>query len=290
MGNVIGHDGFKLSFLPEKWDSFTKFKNFKYNSPEDHKYYILGMNSISDHKEKFKVLADITQDILPGFDIEQKELKEHGYSSVKYSRRYAAIIECLISELYSILDGLKNVIYSLYPKVQGISPKKVSKLFTNAKKEIIDDKFPIELQKLLIQAHDDWFLILRKYRTLFIHGNLGYCKFDEDNSIISYVHHGLGASRNEIIIDNITQYVNDSYTNCLTLVNDCFDYFYENLKIEKTIVICGFYQGLVYQRQIEPEDNLTFNSGICLSTKYETPCPLKDKCKAHNKAIEQKDK
>jgi len=289
LGNVIGHDGFKLSFLPEKWDSFTKFKSFKCDSPKKYQYYLLGISSINDHKEKFKVLAEITEDIVSGFEIEQKEFEEHGHSTLKYSRRYAAIIECLIMELYAVLDGLKNIIYSLYPKVQGIPKDKVSKLFTNAKEGKTGIDFPIKLKDLLVQAHDDWYLILRKYRTLFTHGNLGNCTIDKINNTISYIHRGLGTSDKKIVIEDITQYVNDSYVNCFTLVNNFFDYFYNNLQMSSTKILCGFYQGLGYQRLIEPEDNLTFNSGICLSSKYKTPCPLKDNCQAYNRAIEQKD-
>jgi hypothetical protein len=285
MKKSVGHDGFVLSFAPENWSASRKFSQFPHTPLKTNKYFNRSLKATNDHLEKFKVLADIANDLYQGFDIDKQELAENGYSPAKHSKRYAAIIECCINELYASLDGIRDVTYYIYSKMQGVQRKSTSKLFTKAKKKEYDDSFPKEISELLLTAHDDWFLKLRKYRTEFTHGTLGTCSKDADTNKISYMHVDLGENNRPLVIDDFVTYINSVYANILELQSSFFNYLYSTLELEDSTAICGFYQGRVYTRLLSPEQQLTFQSGICKSVKYELTCPLSKECQAYNRAV-----
>lgn len=240
------------------------------------------MKSTNEHLEKFKVLADIGNDLFQGFEIDRQQLEERGYSPASYSRKYAAIIECCINELYASLDGIRDVLYYIYADVQGMQKKSTSKLFTKAKNGQYGDGFPLELISWLSEAHDQWFLELRKYRTEFTHGSLGSCSKNDETNQVSYMHVGLGSANQALIIEDFVSYTNDIYSNIIELQNNIFSFLYENLnsQLESSKVLCGLYQGRAYMREITPEKILTFNSGKCESTQYEVVCPMSETCGA----------
>lgn len=284
MRKSAGHDGFLLAFVPEQWDAVKKFGTFKYEALEGNRCFSRGINATSDHLEKFRVLAEIGNDLIPGFDHDADELDKNGYSPAKYSRKFAAIAECSINELYAALDGVRDVIYAVYSNVQGVQKKSTSKLFSKAKNNEYSIGFPAGINKLLSIAHDEWFLELRKYRTEFTHGSLGSCSKDRDNGKISYMHSGLGSQSRALVIDDFIAYVNKVYEECRLLQENIFSYLYKELPLKPAKILCGFYTGLAYMRSIEPEEELTMHSGICESSHYEVKCPLSETCAAYSRA------
>ncbi|WP_017445684.1 hypothetical protein [Gayadomonas joobiniege] len=283
MPKSAGHDGFLLAFAPEQWDAVKKFGTFKYEALEGNRYFNRGIQATSDHLDKFRVLAELGNDLIPGFDDDAVELDKNGYSPAKYSRKFAAIAECSVNELYAALDGIRDVIYSVYSKIQGVQKKSTSKLFSKAKNNEYGAGFPDAIIDLLSLAHDDWFLELRKYRTEFTHGSLGSCSKDRYTGKISYMHTGLGDQTKALIIDDFIEYINKVYKEVLLLQESIFEFLYSELPLKPTKVLCGFYTGLAYMRRIEPEKILTINSGICDSSHYETKCPLSEKCGAYSR-------
>jgi hypothetical protein len=293
MEQLINQDKFLINFVPEQWDSVTKFRKFKYIPLEDNKLFKRGISTTEEHLAKFRTLAEIANELIPKLEIDENELKKDGYTSAKYSRQLSSIVECNINELYSSLDGIRDVIYAVYSDIQGIQKKSTSKLFSKAKENMYPTNFPIELNNLLSEAYDRWFIKLRIYRTEFTHGSLGSCHKDNKTNKISYMHSGLGKNQQALIIDDFISYINDTFENVLLLQHNIFEFLYNILPLEPTILPCGIYKGKFYMRYLEPENNLTFNSGLCRSMEYSTACPLKDKCGAytnaikHNKALEK---
>jgi len=285
MEQLVNQDKFLINFVPEQWDAVTKFRKFKYIPLEDNKLFKRGISTTEEHLSKFRTLAEIANELIPKLEIDKLELKKDGYTSAKYSRQLSAIVECNINELYSSLDGIRDVIYSVYSDIQGIQRRSTSKLFSKAKDNLYPNNFPIELNKFLTEAYNDWFIKLRVYRTEFTHGSLGSCSQDDKTSKISYMHSGLGKNQKALIIDDFILYINDTFKNVLLLQHNIFEFLYNTLPLESTLTLCGFYKGLAYMRFIEPENNLTFNSGLCRSLEYSSPCPLKDKCGAYSNTI-----
>ncbi len=78
---------------------------------------------------------------------------------------------------------MKDVIYS---SVQGVQKISTSKFFSKAKDGGYDEGFLEELNNTLIKAYDNWFLLLRKYRTELTHGSLGACHQNRETKKIRY--------------------------------------------------------------------------------------------------------
>ena len=284
MKKPAGLDCFLLNFAPDKWNAVTKLCKFGFNPPKHNKLFKRGLQATAHHLQKFQVLAEIASELSPGFEIDRKELDSNGFSHAKYSNQFAAVAECCVNELYASLDGIRDVIYSIFSNIQGIQKKSTGKFFERAKKKEYGDEFPIELYNVLSEAHDSWFFQLRKYRTEFTHGSLGSCSKDIETGKISYIHPGMGDSNKALVINDFIEYINGAYKNVLLLQHIIFEYLYKTLPLEPVTVLCGFYKGLAYTRLIHPESNLTSNSGICKSVHYDTQCPLRDKCAAYKNA------
>lgn len=281
-----GHEKFLLTFAPEQMNAVKKIGLFPCSNLQDERKYKAGIKATADHLEKFLTLAEIANDLAKGFDIDRQELEEQGYSPASYSRKFAAISECCISELYAALDGVRDVIYGVYKPVQGVQKKSTSKLFSKANQNQYGEGFPQELKSLLSEAYDEWFCQLRTYRTEFTHGSLGNCSMDHETKKISYMHQALGPGNSALIIKDFVDYINSVYTHVLSLQDSIFRYLYKVLDLGQANVLCGIYQGRAYMRAIQPEENLSINSGLCMSAKYPDPCPLKDKCEAYNLTLE----
>lgn len=285
MRKPAGHDQFLLTFAPEQWDAVVKFGKFKYKPLEGNRLFSRGIRTTADHLEKFRVLAGIANQLIPGFEVDNAELNNNGHTEAIYSKQFAAVAECCINELYASLDGIRDVIYAVYSSLQGVQKKSTSKLFSKAKNDEYPMEFPQKLNVLLIEAYDDWFLQLRKYRTEFTHGSLGSCHKDSDSEKITYMHSGLGGTHSHIIED-FTGYINEVYQKSLELQHHIFEFFYQSLDLEKIQVLCGLYNGRGYMREIEPISPLTRQSGLCMSTQYpdSVQCPIREKCDAYTRA------
>jgi hypothetical protein len=120
MAKIVGHDGFVLNFVPDLWDSAVKFGKFNYLPLEKNYNFKRGIGTTADHLNKFRVLAEVATNLMAGFEIDAMELDGRGYSEAKHSRQFSAVGECCINELYSALDGIRDVIYAVYSSVQGV--------------------------------------------------------------------------------------------------------------------------------------------------------------------------
>ncbi|MHC9510023.1 hypothetical protein [Kangiella sp. M94] len=286
MKTLAGSTQFLIKFTPEQWSSATKLRHFTYAPLKDNKYYNRSIMTALDHFQKYKTLADLLNESLLKMDIDHQEVNETGHSPAIFSKRAAALIECCLNELYASLDGIRDFMYWVLKdrKIQGMQKKSTSKLFTKAKEGKYCSNFPKELTILLVDAHDEWFQQLNKYRTEFTHGSLGFCSKDQKTKKICYIHPGLGNPSRALVINDVIGYLNKTYQYCFNLQESVFSYFYQNLSLEPATVVCGFFQGLTYQRKIEPNKDLSFNSGECLSINYQTKCPLSDNCEAYLRA------
>lgn len=287
MSQPVVSEKFLLRFAPEHLGAVERFRLFECESLSQDKVFRRGIATTADHLQKFTVLADIANELSAQLDLDREELDRSGYSPGTYSNRYAAVIECCVNELYSSLDGVRDVIYATFQGIRGVQRKSTEKAFRYATDDKYGPEFPKELSDILKRANDDWFYRLRRYRTEFIHGSLGSCHKSPEGGKISYIHQGLGNQRKALVIDDIVNYINEAYTRCLELQTEIFEFFYDHLTLKPTQTLCGFYKGRAYMREVTPERPLTFHSGVCLSTHYEFECPMKDKCGAYANALDR---
>ena len=214
------------------------------------------------------------------------ELERDGYTPASHSREFAALIETLFLELYSSLDGVRRVIYSVFRRVQGVQNKSTETLFQRAHNKSYGVGFPEEICALLDSAYITWFPRLRKIRTEITHGDIGSCHLNTKTNLVQYMHARLRNADGPLIMEDVIGEVNEFYRNVSSLVNELFSFFYAQLEPVDVKVVCGFFKGRVYERVVTLGEDLSFNSGKCFSRSWfergENPlCPLKDSCGAY---------
>ncbi|MFT4925086.1 MAG: hypothetical protein ACI8WB_001176 [Phenylobacterium sp.] len=229
---------------------------------------------------------------MPEIGTDREQLEAEGFSPAVYSKEFAAVVESCACELYSTLDGVRDIIFTVYNEVQGVQKKSNEKLFRKAYNNEYDISFPNELNTILASAYSDWFQKLRDFRTEMTHGSLGSTSMDHDSGKVRYFHTGMTRGGNTLIMEDFVKYISDLYSKVLALLNAVCDFLYENLQLSNASTMCGMYKARCYERLIEPELPLTNQSGYCVSRQWfdsqpEYTCPLAKDCGAYKRAISE---
>lgn len=287
---VAGHDRFLLMFAPEVWTPPAKLKQFLGEPFQVTPQAQESIQSCTDHSRKFEALASLVNRIRPTLILDRQELESNGYSPATRSSEFAALIEVLVCELYSVLDGLRNSIYWLFRGINGVQKKSTGKLFSLAAEGKYSSEFPENIRWLLAEANSAWFLELRRLRTAFTHGGLGSCHFDSKTNMISYMNSSLGTEKGALVIEDIEALVNRLSGSVFALQQKIFDGLYEQLTPVETPQFCGIYKGRMYMRKVTPEKELSRNSGICDSNQWfenepDYFCGLAKTCPAYHRKI-----
>ncbi len=271
------------------WDYVDRFAKWHGAPFAESQTLSNGLKTITGHREKFKILAKRVTSLIPELIEERQLLDQQGYSSGIKAREFASIIETLICELYSCLDGLRNTIYAIYRNVQGVQNKSTEKLFKKAVEGKYDKGFPPEIDNWLKAAYQDWFPELRRLRVELTHGQVGTCSM-KNNSCISYIHYGLrsNSNKNVFIIENIIDWINFHASHVDSLLNTICKFWFDQLEPREVIEMCGVHQGRVIIRAIEITEPVNQDSGLCLfrhafEEEPEWACPLRDSCAAYER-------
>lgn len=283
---VAGHDHFLLRFAPDVWSAPGRFKNFlgaPYHVTEDLQKAI---QSCIDHTHKYEVLASLANRIHPTLVEDIEELETNGYTPANRASEYAAVIEAMVCELYSVLDGIRYSIYWLFHGCRGVQKKSTSQLFSRAADDGYGAQFPEEVRKLLSSAYVDWFFSLRRLRTAFTHGGLGSCHMDKKTGVVSYMNTSLGTQERAHVIDDIVSVVSCIATSVFTLQQELFEYLYSGLEQVESMQFCGIFKGRMYMRKVFPASDLNRGSGKCASSDWFSVerdffCPLASQCPAY---------
>ena len=290
MKKSAGHDKFLLSFVPESWDAIKVFSTFPLEIVRNEGLLSRGLKSVNDHLEKYRTFAGLANKLIPGFEVDREQVEIDGYSPAIHSKEFAAIVESCICELYSTLDGVRDVIFVIYNDVKGVQKKSNEKLYRKALDCEYGKGFPPELNKILARAYEDWFKNLRNFRTEMVHGSLGSTSMDRETKKIRYFNRGLGKDGNMLITRDFVEFISRLYLKVLSHLNEVFNFLYNTLSLRPTTVMCGIYKGRFYERLVEPERPLTNSSGCCAARQWfddipEFKCPLSQSCKAYENSI-----
>jgi hypothetical protein len=278
---------FILIYAPEHWDYVVRFSKWHGEPFENNRDLSKGLSTITGHRDKFQTLAGQATQLVPKLVEERNQLNERGYSPGDKAREFTSIIETLVCELYSCLDGLRTCIHAIYPHVQGVQKKSTEKMFSRATEGKYGDGFPPELCTFLKIAYEDWYLDLRRIRAELTHGTVGYCSIQEDQRI-SYIHQGLGSQNCALIIDDIIDWVNKNANHVNSLLNTICKFWFDQLEPREVLEPCGIYQGRMLMRAIEITEPVNQDSGLCgfRDAFEEEPgwtCPLRDTCGAYER-------
>lgn len=278
-----------FTYIPEMWDYVDRFAKW-YGVPfRDSQALSDGLKTITGHRGKFKILAERATLLVPELIEERQILNQRGYSSEAKAREFAGIIETLICELYSCLDGLRNTIHTIYKDIRGVQKKSTEKMFKNTVEGKYGNGFPPEIYALLKAAYEDWFPELRRLRVELTHGRVGTCSI-QDDSCISYIHYGLGSSleNNVFIIENIIDWINAHANHVNILLNTICKFWFNQLEPREVIEMCGIHQGRAIIRAIVVTEPVNQDSGLCLfrhafEEEPDWACPLRDSCAAYTR-------
>jgi len=281
-------DKFLLCFAPEQWPPERRFAQFLGPPFLVDVPLTRGTNAVISHLEKCELLAGLANDLLPLLHEDERELAEAGYTPGTGGRKYGAVVEAMLSELYSILDGVRQVVFSVYRNVRGVQNDSTYKLFHRAAKSQYGENFPDNLRARLAEAHFSWFPRLWLLRSENTHGEIGGCHLYEGR--VSYMHRGLKEKGHALIIENIVEYLNNLQGHVRDLINWLFSSLYARLEPVERGMLCGMYKGHGYERMVAPSAELSFADGRCLSVNWfskepEFTCPLAQGCGAYSRPV-----
>jgi hypothetical protein len=274
-----------LMFVPEQWDYVTRFAKWHGAPFPSNQNLSNALGTITDHRNKFETLATRTTHLIPELVEERNQLDQRGYSSMDKTNEFTSMIEALICELYSCLDGLRNTIYIIYRNVRGVQNESTEKLFSRAVQEKYGDDFPPEISSRLKVAYENWFLDLRRIRSELTHRRVGSCLL-HDELRISYRHDFLRSDKGIFTIDDIITWINTHAEHVYVLLNEVCKFWLDQLDPRETTEICGVHMGRFMLRVINIAEPVNSDSGLCFFRHFyeeepEYACPLKNSCAAY---------
>jgi hypothetical protein len=279
-------DKFLLLFSPEHWSSVQKFRHFMGPPYTVSRELVTGTRAAEGHRTKFLVLADLANRLQETLAEDMAQLDQEGYTPASRSREFAALTETLICELYSCLDGIRQVLYSVYKRVQKIQNSSNEVLFNRAYAHAYGPGLPEEIRGCLAASYTTWFLQLYQLRTELTHGDVGSCHLDPNSGRINYMHPNLGTASRALIINDIVGKINEFAQSVFELMETIFGYLYAKLSPKESRIACGFYKERLYERDVTPGPELSFASGRCFSKVWfereaGCQCPMRHRCGAY---------
>jgi hypothetical protein len=274
------------TYAPEYWGSLEKFSRFYSGT---YSFSPLGQRSVSgaiNHFRKGLTLRDLAIKLIPNLEIDESELKQHGFTHAINSRELSAVVEGVIMEIYSSLDCTRKIITEIYSKYRGVPANSTRKFFAKIKndKDKVDERFPQQL----IFAVDEavWYEELRRIRDELTHLDTGSCHKDKETGKVMYMHTGLGFDEKSLIIDDIMQKMEQIIDDVNQFTGRVFAYLLTQLKDEPMIQVCGFFNARVYTRYVSPSEAVDFHGGVCDAKRWfeleENPtCVYANECGAY---------
>jgi hypothetical protein len=293
--------GFIQNFAPETWTAGHKFHEFMGPPFRIDSALRAGVASVLAHQNKHCLLADIANEFASTLDEDEAELEANGYTPARRTRSFAALSETMVAEQYAMLDGFRKVVHSIFRRVQGIQDASTQKLFKRASdgaygpvpaSQVGAEMFP-ELNTRLAAAHADWFPLLCQVRTLTTHGRTGNCHRDRATRRISY-RYRMGADP-DVHIEDIVAWLNDTFGSVCKLTEWFFARCFAELDAIERPVLCGLYNGRIYERFVAATATLSSDDGRCLSrgwfdTDPGCECPKRSACAAYNRPVSMKER
>lgn len=277
-----------FAFAPERWTAPGKFLRFDGPPFAVSRQLNDAVRSCADHIDKYETFAALATDLQSGLHLDREELDRDGHTPATRSRQYAAMVEVLICELYSMLDGLRYTLFAIYRRCRGVQQNSTNQLFARAASRGYGADFPDALRVPLAAAYTDWFPELRRLRTAFTHGGLGSCFPSPDSNRITYMNSSLGDSATAHVIPDIVALVNRLANGVFALLRAAFGYLYSRLEPVPSEQSCGVYRNRFYMRKVVPTSDLNRGSGVCASRGWfdaepDFRCPLANTCEAYHR-------
>ncbi|MES3054562.1 hypothetical protein O6V14_02855 [Sphingomonas faeni] len=271
-------------FAPERWGQVDRFRTLSsttYNFRGHEKRVLAG---VENHFHKALTLFGMAERLLPSLAIDESELEEKGFTSAQNARNLAAVLEGVITELYSVVDCTAKVLHIIYGPTSRGFRESTRRLF--AETQGISGSFPDRL-KVLIGA-SEWYEDLRKIRDELTHRDVGSCSHDRETGLVRYYHSSLWDGERLKPIEDVFGWARDSIDAVNFFIGTVFHELNSNIVAGTVTQMCGMVQGRMLMRLLDAAEPIDFNNGACLSAQWfdkpdEPRCPFVDNCGAYNR-------
>src|ERR1700681_4190388 len=101
---MTGPTIFLRQFAPEHWSPIRKFANFagppfRVDAPLSR-----GIGAVLSHIERAELLGELANELAHELERDTEQLKQNGFTHGRGGKRFAALSEAMIGDLYSALD------------------------------------------------------------------------------------------------------------------------------------------------------------------------------------------
>lgn len=274
-------------FTPDRWGVLDVFQTFCGTTYKFSKYEQEALRGVANHYSKALRLERVSRLIAPRMQEDQDELAEQGHTSSERSKEYTAVVEALITSLYSSIDCTRKVLRAVFPKAQGL-PDSTRKLFANAANNKLDPLLPDAIRIALSNA--TWFSEFRVLRDALTHSDTGRCSLNNETGKVAYFHETFRGFREPSYIEDFVDYIHAYLKRVSSFIVAIFNALTDTLNNEEVWTICGMFHGRMYSRFVRRSEAIDFDSGRCDAFTWfelnENPtCPFKDSCAAYVRRV-----
>lgn len=268
-------------FAPERWGQVDRFRTlwptrYKFRNREQRV-----LAGVGNHFHKALTLLAISKDLLSGLNRDEAELEEKGFTPAQNARNLAAVLEGVITELYSVIDCTAEILHSVYGATSVRFRNSTRGLFANIDK--VSGSFPERLKELIRTA--DWYEELRHIRDELTHRDVGSCSRDRETGLVRYFHSSLGNGERLEPIEDIFGWLQIKADAVNAFIGTVFHELNGTITVGTVTQMCGMVQGRMLMRLLDASQPIDFNNGTCLSAHWFTDegnphCPFAGECGA----------
>ncbi len=271
-------------FAPEQWGEIDRFVKLHIETYKFEDREARALAGVGNHLRKAITLHALAVKLRPSLDIDRAQLEKNGYTPALNTKELSAVIEASIIELYSSLDCAVSVLRAVYGGSSRSFPASTRRMFRNYDR--VTGSFPDTLKGAFRSA--DWYNGLLYLRDELTHLATGSCNLDHKTGIVQYMHMGMKLRGGVYIIEDIFAWLTEMRNKVNWFLGVVFRVLNGTLKPTPVQQVCGFVEGRILMRYVDPTEPVTFNSGQCFAYRWferpENPsCPFLEQCGAYKR-------
>ncbi|MGB3470329.1 MAG: hypothetical protein WBA51_05875 [Erythrobacter sp.] len=268
-------------FAPERWGEVDRFRVLWPTTYKFEGFQKRVVAGVENHFHKALTLLQIAESLIPSLEVDETELEVRGFTPAQNARKLAAVLEGVITELYSVVDCTAKVLHLIYGPTSSRYKDSTRRLFAEADK--ITGSFPERLKNVIRAV--TWYEELRRIRDELTHRDVGSCSKDPESEKIRYFHSSLWEGERLKPIEDIFGWVRTNVDAVNQFIGVVFNELNSNIKAGTVHQVCGMVEGRILMRMLDVAQPIDFDNGTCLSAQWftepENPdCPFAGNCGA----------
>jgi len=271
-------------FAPERWGQVERFRVLSPTTHELRGHQKRVLAGVENHFHKALTLLAIADRMLPTLALDEVELEENGFTPAQNARDLAAVLEGVITELYSVVDCTAKFLHFIYGPTSRGFKESTRRMFSHV--DEITGSFPNRLKDTVRSC--GWYEELRKIRDELTHRDVGSCSPDRESGAVRYFHSSLWDGERIKPIDDIFGWVRTNLNAVNEFIGTVFHELNSSIVSGTVTQMCGMVEGRMLMRLLDVSQPVDFDNGVCLSAQwFEKPdlpsCPFAQGCGAYKR-------